>query len=315
MATIDIKESMERAWAIKSKFNYRQLFMIAVLIFATAADILMDYVSAGFNPAIFKDPAYWIKLALTCLSVILVTLSVRDFFREKELRDNAAINETQRQIDNAHIELIKHNLATRFEEYVNTINAERKLKAYREFLQFKISKNKNEKRRETLKRRLDSANTDIEFLPVRGNKIALSPFCRVKFNRARITTIFSRVERNRGDDDDMETNEQKHVAELVFKKLFMLIAFSVTLSTLFFDTGEFAVAVLINTFSKLFRTAMSISLGASDGQAFARGTLSSKMKLRLDFIQKFLEKEKSKNGAQSIETVKAVESPLPNSDN
>jgi len=198
---------------------------------------------------------------------------------------------------------------------VNTINAERKLKAYREFLQFKISKTKNEKRRETLKRRLDSANTDIEFLPVRGNKIALSPFCRIKFNRARIATIFSRVERNRGDDDDMETNEQKHVAELVFKKLFMLIAFSVTLSTLFFDTGEFAAAVLINTFSKLFRTAMSISLGASDGQAFARGTLLSKMKLRLDFIQKFLEKEKSKNGAQPIETVKAVVLPLPNGNN
>ena len=315
MATIDIKESMDKARAIKSKFNYRQLFMIAVLIFATAADVLMDYVNAGFNPAIFKDPAYWIKLALTCLSVILVTLSVRGFFREKELRDNTAINETQRQIDNAHTELIKHNLATRFEDYVNTINAERKLKAYREFLQFKISKTKNEKRRETLKRRLDSANTDIEFLPVRGNKIALSPFCHIKFNRARIATIFSRLERNRGDDDDMETNEQKHVAELVFKKLFMLIAFSVTLSTLFFDTGEFAAAVLINTFSKLFRTAMSISLGASDGQAFARGTLLSKMRLRLDFIQKFLEKEKSKNGAQPIETVKAVVLPLPNGNN
>lgn len=307
MATIDMKESMEKARSIKNKFNYRQLFMIIVLLFATAADILMDYVKAGFNPAIFNDPAYWIKLALTCLSVILVTLSVRDFFREKELRDNAAISETQRQIDNAHGELIKHNLATRFEDYVNVLNAERKLKAYREYLQFRISKTRKEKRYAALKKRLDSANADIEFLPVRGNKITLSPFCRVKFNRARIATIFSRVERNRGDDEDMETNEQKHVAELVFKKLFMLIAFSVTLSTLFFDTGEFAVAILINTFSKLFRTAMSISLGASDGQAFARGALLSKMKLRLDFIQKFLEKEKSKGEPQPPETDKAVE--------
>lgn len=304
---IDLKESMEKVRTARSKFNYRQLFMIAVLLFATAADILMDYVNAGFNPAIFKDPAYWIKLTLTCFSVILVTLSVRDFFREKELRDNTAINETQRQIDNAHAELIKHNLATRFEDYVNVLNAERKLKAYREYLQFKISKTRKEKRCAVLKKRLDSANADIEFLPVRGNKIALSPFCRVKFNRARIATIFSRVERNRGDDEDMETSEQKHVAELVFKKLFMLITFSIALSTLFFDRGEFAVAVLINTFSKLFRTAMSIYLGASDGQAFVRGTLLSKMKLRLDFIQKFLEREKSKGGTQPPEKVKAAD--------
>lgn len=304
---IDMKESMARVREVKSKFNYRQLFMIAILLFATAADILMDYVTAGFDPAIFKDASYWIKLVLTCLSVVMVTLSVRDVFREKELRENATIAETQRQIDGAHSELIKHNLTTRFEGYVNTINAERKLKAYKEYLQFKISKTKKEKSRAALQARLDSAENDIAFLPVKGNSIVLSLFCRIKFNRARIATIFSRVERNKGDDDDMETNEQKHVAELVFKKLFMLIAFSVTLSTLFFEPGNFAVAILINTFSKLFRTAMSISLGASDGQAFTRGTLLSKMKLRLDFIQKFLEREKSRVGGVSPEATKAVE--------
>ena len=52
---------------------------------------------------------------------------------------------------------------------------------------------------------------------------------------------------------------------------------------------------------------MSISLGASDGQAFVRGTLLSKMKLRLDFIQKFLEKEKKERGAIATETAPAVE--------
>lgn len=58
---------------------------------------------------------------------------------------------------------------------------------------------------------------------------------------------------------------------------------------------------------KLFRTAMSILLGASDGQSFARGTLLSKMKLRLDFIQKFIESEKKKGDSTSTETIKAAE--------
>ncbi len=53
------KETVEKLYAIKNIFNYRQFIMIAVLLFATAADILMDYVHAGFDPAIFKDPSYW----------------------------------------------------------------------------------------------------------------------------------------------------------------------------------------------------------------------------------------------------------------
>ena len=290
-------KATERLDSVKRRFNYRQFFMVAVLLFATAADILIDYVHAGFNPAIFSDPSYWIMLGLTCLSVILVTLSVRDFFREKELRENAEVVEVQKQIDNAHAELIHHDLTTKFGEYIDNINAERKLKAYKAFIQFKLTKIKKPKRREKWQALLDKAEADIECIPTKGNTVKLSPVHRIRFNRVQIATIFSRVERTRTDDENMETNEQAHISELIFKKLFMVIAFSVALSTLFFEQNAFAVAVLINTFSKLFRTAMSVSLGARDGQAFVCGTLLTKMKLRLDFIQKFLEKEKAERGA------------------
>lgn len=56
------KESMKNLLAAKNKFNYRQLFMITVLVFITAADVLIDYVTAGFDPSIFKDASYWITL-------------------------------------------------------------------------------------------------------------------------------------------------------------------------------------------------------------------------------------------------------------
>ena len=290
------KESMEKLIAVKNKFNYRQFIMIAVLLFATAADILMDYVHAGFDPAIFSDPSYWVKLGLTCLSVVLVTLATRDFFQERELKENQEVVETRRQIATAHAEIIKRDLATRFEEYVEEINAERKRKAYRAFLQLKVSKAKKDRDRDRWLKLLDTADADIEFLPTRGNTIKLSRLHHIKFYRVRMATIFSQVEQNSGDDENIETNEQAHISNLIFRKLFTLIAFSLTLSTLIFDQGTFAVAILINTFSKLFRTAMSIALGASDGQSFVRGTLLSKMKLRLDFIQKFIEKEKKERG-------------------
>lgn len=294
------KENMEKLTAIKNKFNYRQFIMIAVLLFATAADILMDYVHAGFDPATFSDPSYWVKLGLTCLSVVLVTLATRGFFRERELRENQEVIDIQRQIAHAHAELIKRDLTTHFEAYVDEVNAERKRKAYRAFLQLKIAKAKKDRARAKWEKLLDKADEDIEFLPTRGNTIKLSRLHHIKFYRVRMATIFSQVEQNSSDDENIETNEQAHIGNLVFKKLFTLIAFSLTLSTLFFDQGTFAVAILINTFSKLFRTAMSIALGASDGQAFVRGTLLSKMKLRLDFIQKFIEKEKKERGAAAF---------------
>lgn len=181
------------------------------------------------------------------------------------------------------------------------------MKAYREYLQFKLSKAKKDKKREALQKKLNSADSDIEFLPTHGNKIKLSPVRYVKFAKVRISTIFSRTEKSGGEDEDIEANEQKHINELIFKKLFSLVAFSIAFSTLFFESGTFAVAILVNTFMKLFRTAMSILIGASDGQSFARGTLLSKMKLRLDFIQKFIESEKKKSDSTSTETIKAAE--------
>lgn len=293
---------------LTNRFNYRQFFMVAVLLFATAADVLIDYVHAGFNSAIFHDPSYWITLGLTCLSVVLVTLSVRDFFREKELRENAEVVEAQKQIDNAHAELIRHNLTTKFDNYIDEINSERKLKAYKAYIQFKLTKIKRAKRRAKWESLLAKADADVECIPTKGHTIKLSPVHRIRFYRVQASTIFSRVERAKTDDENMETDETAHISELIFKKLFMVIAFSIALSTLFFEKNQFAVAILINTFSKLFRTAMSVSLGASDGQAFVRGTLLTKMKLRLDFIQKFLEEEKAERGTQIINnTTEAVE--------
>lgn len=298
---MDVKESMEAVASVKKKFNFRQLFMAFILIFATAADILIDYVRAGFDASIFYEASYWIMLGITCLSTVFVVLTTRDFFREKELRENPVIVETQRLLDLAHAELLRRNLATRFEEYVNEVNAERKRRTYRAYLQYKLSKAKKEKQKAKWRALLETADKDILFLPTRGNVIRFTFFRRIHFHRLRIATIFARSEIVDGDDEDIETHEQRHVSGLIFKKVAMLMAFSMAFSTLFFQPGEFSVAILVNTFTKLFRTVMSVMLGATDGQDFARGTILSKMRLRLDFIQKFLEAEKAKASSAPVE--------------
>ena len=92
-------------------------------------------------------------------------------------------------------ELIRLDLTTSFEDYVNAENAARKLKAYRAYIQFKLSKTRKDKARAKWQKLLDQAEADIEFLPVRGNTIKLSKTHHIKYNRIRIATIFSRAER------------------------------------------------------------------------------------------------------------------------
>lgn len=276
----------------KGKLNYRQFFMAGVLIFITLAEILIDYVQAGFNPAIFYDAAYWVRLAMTCISVVLVTLTVRDFFRERELLLNPLVTKKQDDLDATHAELTRRDLMGRLESHIAETNKARKEKAYREYLQFKLFKAKP-KRKEKWVQRLATVSADAEYLPEVGKRIRLSWRDWVKYNKVSMSVIFARSGKIKNDDDeDLDSNEGAAVSEMLFKKLLPLIALSIALSTLFFDSGEFATAILINTFMKLFRIAMSMYTGAVSGQDFVKVNLLSKMGRRLDFIQKFLEKER-----------------------
>ena len=277
---------------LKGKFNYRQFFMFCVLICITAAEILFDYVKAGFNPSIFYDAAYWVRLAITCISVVLVTLTVRDFFREKELASNASVARVQGALDDAHAELLKYDLMTRFEAYIAIINDERKLKAYKAHLQYKMFKAKG-KRKERYAKLLETAAEATEFLPTIGRKIRVS-WCKwVRYNKASVTTIFARAGKSQGDDEDLYSNEDQEVRQILFRKLMPIVALSTTVATLFFDNGAFAASMLINTFLKLFRLGMAMYTGMASGQDFVKTTLLGKMERRLEFVQKFLEKEKA----------------------
>lgn len=287
----------------KGRFNYRQFFMVCVLVFITSAEVLFDYITAGFSAQIFYDASYWVRLAITCLSIILVTLTVRDFFRERELNQNPSIKKVQCDLDAAHAELTRRDLMTRLEAYIADTNSARKVKAYKAYLQFKLFRAKDKRKAKWVKL-LETAETDAPYLPVIGKKMQLSWNKWVRYNRVSITTVFARSGKSKSDDEDLDSNEGSAIGEMLFKKLLPLVAFSVAISTLFFDNGTFAVEILINTFAKLFRIAMSMYTGAMSGQDFVKVTLMSKMERRLEFIQKFLERERQTKKAEPTETVR-----------
>lgn len=264
---------------VKRKINTKQFTIGLVLLSATLFNILIDYVKADFSASIFFDVAYWIKLITTNGAILLIMLSFRGYMKERELTGNADILSTQKDIDGVHVELSRRNLATSFENHVNEINADRKLTAYKNVLKLKLSKATNDKSKRKILDRLDKAEEEISFR-------------KVKYPKVKISTIFSKTKLNKNDDEDMEDGEERQIGQLLVNKVIGIVGFGVLGASLAFELNGFSVAVIINTVIKLFQTAYAIYAGGSDGQNFVKSTILSKMKLRLNFVQKFIESKK-----------------------
>lgn len=185
----------------------------------------------------------------------------------------------------AHKGITRLDLMTTLEKYVAEKNAERKTEAYKHWLQYKEFK-ASDKKKNKWAALLDTSDTDAQFLPTRGKRVKFGRFWH-RYNKISVSTIFARASRNPENDDDLDSNDMAAVRDMIMRKLLPLVAFSITLATLFFDNGTFSLGVLINTFCKLFRNAMSIYTSAAAGQDFVRETLLTKMERRLDFVHSF----------------------------
>ena len=274
----------------KQKINLKQFFLMCLLIFITAAEVLMDYVNAGFDASVFKETSYWVELGLTILSVVFVALSARAYARERELNVNSDIKEIQGKIRGAHEGLISHDLMTKFEEYVEKRNDEKKLSAYTAYLQRRMMFAR-QNRKKYWAARIETANIDIHCFKVSGKHIKIGSHW-IKYVPVKTSTIFSGVDLSLDDDEDLCGNEGQAISRMVTRQLTMIVAMSFAFSTLFFTNQAIGLGVIVSTLTKLFRIASSAFTGMNNGASFIKYNLQDKMKRRLDFVQKFLEKEK-----------------------
>lgn len=263
----------------KSKFNIKQIAVGSILLFSTLFNILIDYVNVGFDAKIWTNAAYWLQLVLTNGALVLIMLSVRSYMKEREMNTNVNIIAAQNDLDAVHCELSKRNLTTKFEDYVNTINKERKLKTYKNKLYLKIAKCKRDKKRQVLTKQLTNAEKEINYR-------------RVRYNKIHISTIFSHVKLHMENDGDINDNEGVEIGMLLISKVLCIFGFGILGASFAFEPNAFVGSLLLNTFLKLFQTAYSVWAGGTAGQNFVRGTLLSKMQLRLSFVQKFIEIQK-----------------------
>lgn len=262
---------------VKDSFTLRQLAAVFVIIFGVAANILSDYLTAGFDASIYSDPAYWINLAISQGAVIVIMLCMYSLMSEREEQGNEAVGKLRQDIYKAHCLLTRYGLAEKFDDYVYVQNITRKKRAYTRLMERKIFRAKTDKKRAELKAKLDEGLKIIESL-------------RVRYNKIRISTIFSRASLPCLDDENLDDGNARTTRRMLLNKIVGIIAFGVLLSSLTFDARTFGLGLVVKTFIKLFQAAYAMFAGGNEGVHYVRGPLLSALDNRAAFIQKFLDR-------------------------
>lgn len=280
-----VRDFVERT---KDSFTLKQFAMAAIVIFGTAAYIIFDYISLGFDASIFRDPAYWINLVIGQSAVTIIMFTVYGYTADREETRNVEAQRLRKDIFSAHCSLTRYSLSERFDDYVYVKNMERKKRAYTYKMQRKIHRAKSDKKLKRYEKEFAAGLEMIESIKVRYKKIYISDI----FSRSTVSAV---------DDEDLSDGRAETTRRMLLNKIVCIIMFGVLLSTLSYEPKAFA-GILLSSFIKLFQTAYAIYAGGSAGVTYVRGRLLTSLDNRAQFIQKFIE-----NNMPSEEQRKAMD--------
>ena len=272
--------------------NVRLIITIFIILFAILSDVLIDYINTGFDVSILSEPKYWIELVITCASVVMVTLASRSYAREKELSRNKDVKLFKRLLGIAELEISKNNLVAKLNEYIDEANKQRRIKAYKQYLNYKAVREKDSTKKTAYLQRIAEAEKDIDCYPCQHGKIKIGTLKRLKYTPLNRSVIFSLADVQGGNEQSLEIKEGQHISGLLTSKVSLIIAFGLSFSTLIFGTGDFTVGLLVSTCLKIVRTVMAVNCGVGDGITFVRGTITAKLRARYNVLQAFFESEK-----------------------
>lgn len=290
-----VRDFVERT---KDSFTLKQLAMAAIVIFGTAAYIIFDYISLGFDASIFQAPAYWINLIIGQSAITIIMFTVYGYTADREEARNAEVQQLRKDIYEAHCSLTRYGLSERFDDYVYVKNIERKKRAYAYKMQRKIHRAKADEKRKRYEKEFADGIEIIESIKVRYRKIYISDI----FSRSTVLTV---------DDEDLSDGMAETTRRMLVNKIVCIIMFGVLLSTLSYEPKAFA-GILLSSFIKLFQTAYAIYAGGSAGVTYVRGRLLTSLDNRAQFIQKFVEnnmpsEEQRKDIDNELESKKVAE--------
>lgn len=258
------------------RINFRAwitaIFVVCVALF----NILYDYVSVSFDPQIFCDAEYWVTMLLINGSVLMIMFSMRGAAKIRYVERDESIQTCIRNLDECYISLSQHKLMSDFDEFVKAENLRRKKAAYKAKLTNRIRKCKNVKKKAALEQRLAKLDEEIEDI-------------KVKYHPVKIGTLFSMSNIKSFEDENLDISETGEIVVRTLNKALGMLGVGVFGLSLTVTQGQLGLSLIVTTVFKILQIALAIYIGITDGESFARDVILPKLKLRLKFVQQFLE--------------------------
>lgn len=283
------------------------IILLSLLSFVKVFMDMMEY-DIAFQEL---SSAYWIAIIRDNVLLLLV-LYLSSSLQKDKMKENYNIyTELRAAISDAYVKLKNANLVSRFKEFIETGNAERKLAAYKLQLNKKIEKlkdkikckeNKFNARRvakgltpetepktcrladlrlklKEMNERLENAENVIDYVK------------RVRYKRVSYAILFGEEENRSFDEFDFLFHETRHNLFILGKKAVIVLMISAFSMLQFQNIAlNFSPYTIFRISYSLFSFVLSVYLGISDGSKFVRGKMCDALQQRLNYVQGFIEK-------------------------
>lgn len=311
-----------------SASRVKVLTLTLLIILVTGCTVLTDFISAEFSTSIFSDAYYWVQTITMQSAVIILLFVARTISKEKEKDINERFQLLNKSLQDAFLSINKENLSGTFKEYIIADNHARKLKAYREKLNAKISHYSDKIRRLELKKgrtearakarnkkphglfyavicaaitrnedkktfwegKLDRAEEEVDFVR------------RVKSVKYSYSILFADAKEKMEEEEDPSTHEGRDVAFILLTKGLSILAFGLIATSYISPHFLFDVALLYKTIIKVLQIVLGLYTGTVSGQDFIRHKMCAKLMTRFNYVKQFMEKRKTAPKNEAVPT-------------
>lgn len=276
----------------RERISIKQTALVSAIVVMTLYKIFEGYLTAGFDPSIFRNGGYWATLITSNLAVIMITLIARASRRDKLIASSESIKECRQSIGNAHRIIAEQGLTGKLDAVIEAQNVERKRNAIRAQQSRRLRFYGEKKLFRRAAARANKMLCDLE-----SGSLNLSGY-KIKYNKIDKGVLYSSEYAESERDESFEIRESAEVARLIVRKLLAVVAFTALGQSVVFEwaMGDI-VPALIKTFMSLIQTAWAIVLGCTDADRFVNGILRSKLLMRQDYLRAFIDEQNVEAGA------------------
>lgn len=285
----EMTDELKSAAGIK-RVSLRQIVMSGSIILFILYDILQRYVDANFDVSIYKDPEFWITLALSNISIIAITLIARSSRKDYLINNNEDIKTLRKDIADNHEQINTLHLMEKLEAQIDRDNFDRKKQAYRIRLMRRAAMCGNIKLLQKKKMQILAQVESLDQLQYNKENWGILDGVRVRYDEIRVQDLFSGAARNKTVQVTYAYDDRGAVGRLLVNKAMYLLAFSVLFRGLALTAVSSAqvLPAIIDGVVRVVQAAWAYWIGAGDAEYCICNIFTDTLRARNDYLKQIV---------------------------